>query len=286
MDNHETAGISKEAAEEYDRAIEIINEFTEFGVALDLIQWVLEAQADVRSNGQFSNTTAPLAVFTRAFHDIQGAVALSQIHSYPQALALTRSIYEAAAIGRTMAHSLKIADKWMQGEWQPDAKARQFVRNVMYAEAEPADKEDAVAAYSDVYELLSRWAHVTATSSLIPYLEDTESGYSLVLYPKFDEQKLKFTLNTILVQTIFLAYAMRNATSKWEVLGSEWLQTLDALSKKVFGSATQELETDYEALDKRRQNIVDNLRNSSEHKRAMKYEADSVDNLLRDPDSE
>ena len=286
MESHESFGISKEAAEEYDRASEIINEFSEFTTLMQMIQWVLETQAAMESDGKFSNTTAALAAFTRAFHDIQGAISLCQVHSYPQALALTRSVYEAAGIGRTMAHSFKIADKWLLGQWQPDAKARQFVRNVMYRDEDPTDVEDAVSSYADSYELLSRWAHVTATSALSPYIEDTENGYALVLYPQFDEQMLRFTLNTILHQTIFLAYAIRNATARLEALGAEWLQTLDAISKQVLGSYAQELEIDYEALDQRRQNIVTNLRNSSEHKRAMKHESNAIDNLLREPDQE
>jgi len=283
MGSHEEFGISKEAAEEYDRAADIINEFSEFTTLMHMIKWVLETQAAVGADGKFSNTTAALASFTRAFHDIQGAISLCQVHSYPQALALTRSIYEAAGIGRTMAHSFKIAEKWLQGQWQPDAKARQFVRNVMYRDDDTADVEDAVASYSDSYELLSRWAHVTATSALSPYMEDTGDGYALMLYPKFNERMLRFTLNTILHQTLFLAYAIRNATSRLEALGADWLQTLDAIGTQVTGSYTQKLEVDYEALEERRQNIVSNLRNSSEHKRAMKHEPNSIDNLLRQP---
>lgn len=285
MRENDDFGISEEAAQEYDRAIEIINEFSEFNVAFELIRWALEASAQVPSDGKFSNTTAALAAFTRAFHDVQAAISLCQVHCYPQALNLTRSIFEAAGIGRTMAKSPKIADQWLRGEWQPDRKARQFVRNVMYADAEPSDKEDAVDAYLSSYHLLSQWAHVTATSALAPYLKDSEAGYSVDLYPRFNEQALRFALKTILSQTVFLAYAIRNASARLEALGPQWLQDLDALSKEVVGSYTEELDVNYQELDKRHQNIVKNRRNRSEHKRSMKHDPDSIDNLLQDPDS-
>lgn len=282
MSERENFSSKEEADDECDRALEIINEFSEIGVALELIQSVLEAGAQVPADGRFSNIAAPLAAFSRAFHDIQGALGLCHRHFYPQALALTRPVYEAAGMGRTMANSLKIADQWIEGQWQPDKKARQFVENVMYADAEPRDKEDAVDAYADSYAWLSQWAHVTTTSALDPYVTESENGYELVLFPEFDEQKLRFTLRTILLQTIFLAYAIRNSAARLEALEPAWLRTLDELRDEIIGPSTQDLKVDYEEIEKRRQIIANNLRNSSEHKRAMRTDADSIDNLLRE----
>lgn len=282
---HKNNGFDENAAEEWNKAIEIIGEFPEIGVALNLTHSALEAAAHIPPDGKFSNVTAPLAAFSRAFHDIQGALTLCERHLYPQALALMRSVYEAASIGRTMAKSsLKIADQWMAGEWQPDKKARQFVANVMYADAEPNDREEAVDAYADSYSLLSQWAHVTTTSALDPYVKESEDGYELLLFPELDEQKLRFTLRTILLQAIFLAYAIRNSAAGLEAWDPAWLQTLDELGERVIGPTAQDLKLDYKEIEKRRQTMVNILRNSSEHKRAMRQDPDSFTNLLRESD--
>lgn len=283
---HENYGLDEKAAQEWNRAIEVIGELPEIGVALNLTRSALEAAAQIPPDGKFSNITAPLAAFSRAFHDIHGALALCERHFYPQALALMRSVYEAAGIGRTMAKSsLKIADQWMAGQWQPDKKARQFVANVMYANAEPRDREETVDAYTDNYAWLSQWAHVTTTSALDPYVKESDEGYELVLFPRLDEQKLRFTLRTILLQAIFLAYAIRNSAAGLEAWEPAWLQTLDELRERVLGPTAQELKVDYREIEKRRQTMASNLRNSSEHKRAMRQDPDSFDNLLQEPDA-
>lgn len=283
---HENHSFDEKTVEEWNRAIEIIGEFPEIGVALNLTRSALEAAAQIPPDGKFSNIATPLAAFSRAFHDIYGALALCERHFYPQALALMRSVYEAAGIGRTMAKSsLKIADQWMAGQWQPDKKARQFVANVMYADAEPRDREETVDAYADSYAYLSQWAHVTITSALDPYVKESEDGYELLLFPRLDEQKLRFTLRTILMQAIFLAYAIRNSAAGLEAWEAAWLQTLDELRDRVLDPITQDLKVDYSEIEKRRQTMANNLRNSSEHKRAMRQDPDSFNNLLRGPDN-
>lgn len=268
----------------YDRASEIISEYEDFGLAFDLIRFGLEQGADVPANGKFANATAALAAFTRAYHDLQAGLHLCQFHFYTQAVGVARSVYEAAGIGRTMAKSHKIADQWVQGNWQPDMKARQFVRNVMYGDATPEERDDAVEPYTSSYEMLSAWAHVTAASALEPYVRDSENGYALQLEPEFDEEKLRFALTALIKQAVFLAYAIRNSAARLEVFPTEWLTDLDELGRRVVGPYAQALEIDYEEFDRRRQNIVDNLRSSSEHKRTMRRDPNSVDNLLRDRD--
>lgn len=284
MSDHEVFGLSEEAAQEYDRAVKIISEFSEFNDAFRLLQWALETAAQVPADGKFGNATAALAAFTRAFHDVQAAITLCQVHMYPQALNLTRSVYEAAGIGRTMAKSPKIADRWIQGEWQPDMKARQFVRNVMMADSEPSEKDEAVEAYLQSYQLLSQWAHTTPTSALAPYIQDSQQGYAVDLYPRFNEDALRFTLKTILQQTVFLTYAVRNAAARLEVFGAQWLKELDELGQKVADNHIEELNIDYDELEKRHQNLLRNIRNNSEFKRSVKQNRNSVDYLLKDPE--
>lgn len=284
MSDHERFGLSEEAAREYDRAIEIINEFSEFDTAFSLLQWALEASANVPADGKFGNATAALAAFTRAFHDVQAAITLCQVHMYPQALNLTRSVYEAASIGRAMAKSPKIADQWLQGKWQADVKARQFVRNVMMADSEPNEKEEAVEAYLQSYQLLSQWAHITPTSALAPYIRDSPEGYAVDLYPRFNEDSLRFTLKTVLQQTVFLTYAVRNSSARLEVFGTQWLKDLDELGQKVSGNHIEELNLDYEELERRHQSLLKNIRNNSEFKRSTKHDRNSIDYLLEDPE--
>lgn len=286
MANPEDYGLSNEAASDIDRAIEIIQEFSDLGQALQLVGWVLEQSAEVPHDGKFANATAAMAAFTRAYHDILAALNLCQVHCYPQALALLRSVYEAAGIGRTMAKSPKVADAWMRGEWQPDMKSRQFVRNVMYAEAEPEEQDEAVEAYSRSYELLSEWAHITVRSALAPYVEDSEDGYKLALEPVFDEELLRFTLTGIVKESVFLAFAIRNSVARLEVLGPQWLEDLDELAERVAGPYAQKLDIDYEEFDRRHKILLSNLRSSSEHKRHMRRSPQSVDNLLRSDDPE
>lgn len=266
----------------YDRAHEIISEYEDFGLAFDLIQFALEQGADVPNDGKFANATAALAAFTRAYHDLQAGLHLCQFHFYTQAVGIARSVYEAAGIGRTMAKSHKVADQWVQGSWQPDMKARQFVRNVMYGDAAPEERDEAVEPYTKSYEMLSAWAHITPASALEPYVRDSENGYALQLEPEFDEEKLRFALTALIKQAVFLVYAIRNSASRLEVYPVKWLTDLDELGKRVVGPYAQALEIDYEEFDRRRQNIVDNLRSTSEHKRTMKRDSNSVDNLLRD----
>lgn len=275
----------EQAFEGYDRASEIIGEYEDFGLAFDLIRFALEQGAMVPSDDKFSNTTAALAAFTRAYNDLQAGLNLCQFHFYTQAVGVARSVYEAAGIGRTMARSLKIADQWVRGEWQPDMKARQFVQNVMYGEGSPEEREEAVAPYTGTYELLSAWAHVTPTSAIEPFLSDSEDGYELTLQPVFDEEKLRFALTVLIKQAVFLTYAIRNAAARLEVFPSNWLTDLDNLGEWVVGPYAQKLNIDSDEFDKRRQSIVDNLRSSSEHKKTMKRDPNSVENLVREPET-
>jgi hypothetical protein len=170
MDSGDDIPIEKER--EFDQAFELIIEAQNITTALELVEYALELSTNVPGDGKFSNATAALAAFTRAVQDIKAAKHLCIGHYYAQALGLLRSVYEAASIGRTMAHTEKVAMKWMNGEWQSDHKARQFVANVMYRDRDPEERAEAVEAFEVMYSNLSEWTHITPKSALAPYIRD------------------------------------------------------------------------------------------------------------------
>lgn len=274
MTDPENYGISEQAAREYDKAVQISREFSDLHEVQRIINWVLAQRSHIPNEDKFANVTSAMAAFTRAFHDLEATQVLCQVHCYTQGIALLRSVYEATGIGRTMALSIsmKIADQWLRGKWQPDSKAREFVRNVMHADCETVDKEAFVASYSDTYSLLSKWAHITVDSALNPYVEDADSGYEFNLAPKFDEDFLVFTLNTTFVLAVYLAYAIRNSIGPSEVLGADWqdsLATLDVYKEKVKSVYVPQIKLYDQKMEKRRAILVESVRNSSEFRRYM-----------------
>lgn len=279
MEDNADIPISKQR--EFDRAFELIGEAEDIGTALELVEYALEFSTNVPGDSKFSNATAALAAFTRAVQDIKAALHLCIGHYYVQALGLLRSVYEAASIGRTMAHSEKVAMKWMNGEWQSDHKARQFVANVMYRDRGQQERAEAVAAYEVTYSNLSEWTHITPRSALDPYIRDLGAdGYSVDLDPYFDEDALKFVLEGIAKEALFLAYAVRNAAPDVAVLGARWNQDLDDLGQRVAGDFAVPSGANWEALDTAHRKIMDSLRNNSELTKSLKRNPNSIGNLL------
>lgn len=273
-----------EKQREFDRAFEIIDEAQDIGVALNLVQHALELGTYVPGDSKFSNAIATLAAFTRAVHDIRAALHLCGVHHYVQALGLLRSVHEAASIGRTMAHSEKVALKWINGEWQSDRKARQFVANVMYRDCEREERNRAVEAYEVGYSVLSEWTHITARSALGPYIRDLdEQGYSVQLESRFDEGVLKFVLEGVTQQALFLAYAVRNSASDVAVLGAKWNQDLDELGQRVAGDFAVPSGANWDELNAAHRKIMDNLRNNSELKKNLQRNPKSTDDPFSDP---
>lgn len=222
-----------------DRSAAIVADQTDLHAALSLVEYVIRNAAEsTPTNGKFANSTAALAALTRAFHDAQGIMHLAAFNHYVQALALLRSMYEAANLSRTLAHSSKSAEKWIKGKWQSDQRTRQFVRDVMYADSDDRAKEEAVQAYENVYKLYSKWTHITPTSALEPYLSDVpEGGYQIRLFPEFDEAGLRFVLDGLTKETVVLAFAARNCFPTLEVLPKWWHRDLETIKMRVMGEA-------------------------------------------------
>jgi hypothetical protein len=266
---------------ELDRAQEIIEQETsDLGEAVSLISDLIDYASTVPAEDKFANWTAALAAFTRGVHDLQAAVTLCSFHYYPQALSLLRSVHEAAGIGRTMAHSPRMAAQWMAGEWQSDHKSRQFVANVMQKDSSPAERSETVSAYEQTYSWLSEWAHVTKGSAAYEYLRDIPEGYAVRLHARFDEEYLRATLFYITGEALFFAYAVKNAAPGVEIFPSEWLEALDALGKRLAGDYAQSPVTDWEEHRREHEKLHANLRNNSELKSHLKRNPNAVENLL------
>lgn len=279
------AGSSAESLvfSEFDLAHEMILGKTEIGEAIRLVEYAISVAARTPGDSKFANATAALASFVRAVRDLKAALVLCQYHHYGQAMALMRSVQEAAGIGRTMAHSGKVAEKWINGEWQSDAKARQFVANVMLRDEPSETKEEAVSAFEETYDFLSSWAHVTVSSALIPYLKDLgERGYGFELDPSFDQTLLADVLEWISKQALHLVYAVRNSAADAAVFGPEWNSRLDDLGTRVAGDFAQPARRDRQEFEESYERILRNLRPNSELKKRLKRDPNSVQNLLSD----
>lgn len=270
------------------RSATIINDQEDLHATLELVQYVIEFSAEsTPHNGKFANSTAALASLTRAFHDAQGIMHLAAFHHYVQALALLRSMYEAANLSRTLAHSPKSAEKWINGRWQSDQRTRQFVRDVMYADSEDKDKEEAVQAYENVYKLYSKWTHITPTSALEPYLTDVpEGGYRVQLFPKFDEARLRFVLEGLTKESIVLAFAARNCLSALEVLPEWWHRDLEKIKMRVMGDDYEPSNIEWEGHQERHDRLLKNLQPISILDRHLRRDPDSIQNRMhRGPDN-
>lgn len=267
-----------------DSALRVVAEYEEIGETLKLVTWLVEASAaSLPADAKFANTTASIACFARAALDLQAAVTLAGMNFYTQAMGQLRSAYEAATIGRTMAHSPKVAEKWMNGEWQPDAKARQFVENVMYGGESTERRQQAKQAYADSYEHLSTWAHVT-TRSTLHLLTESDPGYTVQLVPKFDESFLRYVMDEITKETVFTAYALRNSVADLSVLPNKWLDDLDDLGTRAGSGYIVTLARGRQEHQERHKTILDNLRANSELNPTLKRHPGSLDNLRRSRD--
>ncbi|MDN6148850.1 MAG: hypothetical protein L0I94_08435 [Yaniella sp.] len=275
MAESENYDLNAEAKEEYDKAVQAINDFTELHEVRRVIRWMLAQCSHIPNEDKFANVTAVMASFSRAANDLEAVMVLCQVHCYPQALGTLRSVYEAAGIGRTMAlsSSIKIADDWISGKWQPDSKARQFVRNVMYAEADVPEKDAAVDSYLQAYKLLSKWAHITVDSALTPYVRDTQDGYTFVQTPQFDQDFLKFALNITFVFHIYFAYAVRNSVAPDEGTSPAWddaIKTLEYFKARLTVVYFPKIQTYDAEMELRRIELVQSIRNSSEFRKHLR----------------
>lgn len=261
------------------RVATVITEYeSTLGAGFGMLAWGVEQAAKVPERSLYANSVAGAACFARAINDLGASLTLATSHQYGQAIALLRSAYEAASLGRVLAHSPKQAERWIEGDWHSDRRSRQFVRDVMFRDRPQDEREDAVAAYEESYEQLSRWAHPTRESSLLYLTDQTAGGFRAVLEPEFEEHRLRFVLDLLQGELVFCLYAFRNATARVEVLGADWLARLDQLAADVTGGTAAPLDVDWSLVEEKHERLLRNLRHNSDFAKSARREG--VDNLL------
>lgn len=247
---------------------------------LGLMRSVLLTGRAIPADGKYANSTACLAALARGYHDSLATMDLCFFSQYVQARGMLRSIYEAGSIARTFAHSPKLAETWMRGEWQPDQKARQFVANVMFADETPEERSQAKAEYDETYRRLSSWTHIT-TMSTLGYLTDLpDGGYAVQLEPEYDESTLESTLDSLELEVLYLTFAARNSMNyNRAALPSEWYQIQEDIAARIAPTYSPS-GTDWDDNDELRQRMMANLQANSLLNRDLKRSPTSYANLV------
>lgn len=255
---------------------------TDLHQLLGLMRSVLLLGRVIPADGKYANSTACLATLARGYHDGLAAMDLCFFSQYVQARGLLRSIYEAGSIARTFAHSPKLAEKWMRGEWQSDQKARQFVANVMFADKPAEEQSQAKAEYDEAYGRLSSWAHIT-TMSTLGYLEDLpDGGYNVQLEPEYNQETLESTLDALELEVLYLTFAARNSFNyNPAALPPEWYKIQEDIASRIAPSYTPS-GTDWDALDTIRQRMSAKLQANSLLNRDLRKSPSSYSNLVSD----
>ncbi|PCC55940.1 hypothetical protein CIK58_15825 [Brevibacterium aurantiacum] len=263
-------------------AEQAIERRTDLHQLLGLMRSVLLLGRVIPADGKYANSTACLAALARGYHDSLAAMDLCFFSQYVQARGLLRSIYEAGSIARTFAHSPKLAEKWMRGEWQPDQKARQFVANVMFADKPVEEQSQAKADYDEAYGRLSSWAHIT-TMSTLGYIEDLpDGGYTVQLEPEYNEETLESTLDALELEVLYLTFAARNSLNYNPAsLPSEWYKIQEEIAAKIAPTYTPS-GADWDSHDATRERMFANLRPNSLLNRDLKKSSTSYANLTSD----
>lgn len=271
--------ISSDDQPPFSESEQAIAERTDLLSLFGLMRTILQLGKGIPKDGKYANSTACLAALTRGYRDCLAAMDLCFMSQYVQARGLLRSIYEAGSIARTFAHSPKLAEKWMNGAWQPDEKARQFVANVMFASEDAESRAQAKREYDEAYRRLSSWTHITPASTLI-YLEDlSDGGYDVELEPVFNYDSLQSTLDALELETLYLTFAARNSINfNIAALPSEWFKIQEDIASRISPNYTPS-GTDWDAHDSIRQKMLSNLRPNSLLNRDLRKSRNSYSNL-------
>lgn len=268
--------------DEWQRAGAVIIEHEDLHVSLALVRCVLLIGENIPDGKKYPNSVACLAALTRGYHDSLAALDLCANHHYVQARGMFRSIYEAGSLARTLADSPRLADKWINGEWQRDEKTRQFAANKMDAEGTKESRAETKAAYDHAYEELSAWAHITARSALI-YLTDIDGGgIAVPLEPMFDEGELRSALDELTKIVFYLVSTAKNSlgTGK-EVLEADWFQLFEDVGSRLTPNFRPS-GTDWAQHNKTHEALMNKLQSNSTLKRDRNRSLSAFNNLVSD----
>ncbi|TDO27241.1 hypothetical protein EV643_1641 [Kribbella sp. VKM Ac-2527] len=207
-------------AQHIEAALEVLGETLDrLNMCLGLLTWGLDAGSNSNRQAPFANDLGALACFTRAYRGLRACISLCVHGYYVDVEANIRTVYEAAGLGRMLAKSPELAEKWLhKGTWVPDKDVRTFIEAQVLLENQESP-------YQKYYKLASAAAHPSA-SSTVPLVFDEAGEIGAQLEPRFDESRCLSAGREIMVGAVFTLFAMQRASADVSEFPTWWRQAL------------------------------------------------------------
>ncbi len=257
--SHPLIGSSPEHGQSVRRLISLLN----------LLRYGLSRAS--QGSVDFPNTVAAVACFARSYQGIQASSLLCLTANYTEARTLIRSVYESAALGRTLAYESGLAEQWLHAQkWLPDKFAREYQKSFTIAEPD--------RNYRSYYQMASDSAHIVMKST-VPYAFDRRADLNLTFGPVLDADQLLTALREIVLMALFSCFCFRNAFVDPRLLPPEWHQDLAQIARDVSGKEMAHLEQDWEQHDRFLTEFAQHVRHSDELDDALNADPNSYDNI-------
>lgn len=225
--------------------------------------------------GEFPNTVAAVSCFARAYHGIQASALLCVTANYTEARTLIRGVYEAAGLGRTLAHESELAEKWLHShKWLSDKFARSYQKS--FTTADPNSDRN----YGSYYQAASNTAHVTVKST-VPYAFNHDARVNLTFGSVSRSEQLISVLREIVIMALFTCFCLRNACTDSRLLGSKWNQALADIAKDVSGKELPHLNQDWSADDEFLTRFLAHVRHDEDLNDALTTDPTAYDNVRK-----
>ncbi len=255
-------------------------EFADLEAALELIEAGIASTQDPNPDHWFPNVIAAVSLFLRAYQGLQAAANLCAFGFYVEALATLRNVQEAAGLGRTLAHKLELAERWLHGgDWVKDKFSKEFAEQ-MAADSAATGPDKQRVPHWETYKMMSQYAHPMARSTL-GFLFTPDGEYRHAPYPSVDAAEFKQCAALITSQALFVAYAFRNAAADFDTIPAWWHQQLAALARRVSGLPLEHLDQDWVAHQERYESLIAQIQHSGDLRDALRADPNSLDNLRR-----
>ncbi len=244
---------------------------------LDLLFFALERSADCEVSPPAPNSTAALACLSSSFRGIRAATLLAVQGYLTEARTIVRRTYEAAALGRMLAKEPHLAERWLEkGEWFPDGKVREWFG----VQSPPGDER---SCYQDFYREAGAYAHPTFRST-VPLIVEGGRLSRMSLDTKLEPGNALVVFREIAAEAVFVCLAARNAMASLDVLGPDWIKSLDELATDI-GADLPKLRQNYDSAAADYERFVAQVMPASEVDRYLQEHPNSLDNIMRRADS-
>lgn len=242
------------------------------GRSMSLFHYVTHVQTAFPPDTTFSNDLAGAACMMRAFRQLEAATVLLGYGFYAEIRNLLRSAYESAGLGRTLAKSPEMAEKWLRkGRWWPDSSVRKWLEeNRVVQDVQP---------FRNFYKEASAWAHPTATSCL-PVLSSSDQAITVEV-PVFDPSLSRQVAREIAATAVFACFAFRNAVVNEAAISPEWRRDLYELAEVIFTRPLPHLQRDWDTEQERYDALMARIRDESEAEEVLRSHPLSWSNLNR-----